>query len=37
MQAVGIVNDHAADCFRFPVIAKLRGTLLAELKERTAT
>ena len=37
MQAVGIVNDHAADCFRFPVIARLRGTLLAELKERTAT
>ena len=36
MQAVGIVNDHAADCFRFPVIAALRGTLLAELKERTA-
>ena len=30
MQAVGIVNDHAAACFRFPEIARMRGTLLTE-------
>jgi DNA-3-methyladenine glycosylase I len=30
MQAVGIVNDHDADCFRFTEIAGLRGTLLNE-------
>ena len=34
MQAVGIVNDHAADCFRFNEIAALRDTLLNE--RRTA-
>lgn len=30
MQAVGIVNDHAAACFRFPEIARMRDTLLSE-------
>ena len=30
MQAVGIVNDHAATCFRFPEIARMRDTLLNE-------
>ena len=30
MQAVGIVNDHEAKCFRFPEIARLRSTLLNE-------
>lgn len=30
MQAVGIVNDHAAECFRFPEIARMRDTLLSE-------
>ncbi|MYJ02628.1 MAG: DNA-3-methyladenine glycosylase I, partial [Chloroflexi bacterium] len=30
MQAVGIVNDHADDCFRFGEIAALRDTLLSE-------
>ncbi len=30
MQAVGIVNDHAASCFRFPELARLRDTLLNE-------
>ena len=30
MQAVGIVNDHAAACFRFPEIAQMRDTLLSE-------
>ena len=30
MQAVGIVNDHAAACFRFPEIARMRDTLLNE-------
>ena len=30
MQAVGIVNDHDTACFRFPEIARLRGTLLSE-------
>ncbi len=33
MQAVGIVNDHAADCFRFPEVARLRDTLLNERSE----
>ena len=28
MQAVGIVNDHAANCFRFPEVARRRDTLL---------
>ncbi|MYB21629.1 MAG: DNA-3-methyladenine glycosylase I [Chloroflexi bacterium] len=30
MQAVGIVNDHADDCFRFGEIAAMRDTLLSE-------
>ena len=30
MQAVGIVNDHSPECFRFPVTAQLRDTLLRE-------
>jgi DNA-3-methyladenine glycosylase I len=30
MQAVGIVNDHAPSCFRFPELARMRGTLLNE-------
>lgn len=30
MQAIGIVNDHAAECFRFPEIARMRDTLLNE-------
>ena len=30
MQAVGIVNDHAAYCFRFSEIAEMRDTLLSE-------
>ncbi len=30
MQAVGIVNDHAANCFRFSEIAAMRDTLLSE-------
>ena len=30
MQAVGIVNDHAAACFRFPEIARMRDRLLNE-------
>ena len=30
MQAVGIVNDHDASCFRFSEIANLRSTLLSE-------
>ncbi|MCY3557943.1 MAG: DNA-3-methyladenine glycosylase I [Chloroflexi bacterium] len=30
MQAVGIVNDHADDCFRFGEIAVMRDTLLSE-------
>ena len=30
MQAVGIVNDHAAVCFRFPEIAQMRDTLLSQ-------
>ena len=30
MQAVGIVNDHQADCFRFAEIVQLRDTLLNE-------
>ena len=30
MQAVGIVNDHAPDCFRFSEIARMRDTLLKE-------
>ncbi len=33
MQAVGIVNDHDADCFRFAEIARMRGTLLNERSE----
>ena len=30
MQAVGIVNDHTAACFRFSEIAQMRDTLLSE-------
>lgn len=30
MQAVGIVNDHGAYCFRFSEIAAMRDTLLSE-------
>ena len=30
MQAVGIVNDHGAACFRFAEIARMRDTLLRE-------
>ena len=30
MQAVGIVNDHDADCFRFAEIARMRDRLLNE-------
>ncbi len=30
MQAVGIVNDHSADCFRFSEVARRRDTLLTE-------
>ena len=30
MQAVGIVNDHASTCFRFPEIVRLRDRLLNE-------
>lgn len=30
MQAVGIVNDHVASCFRFPELARMRDTLLNE-------
>ena len=30
MQAVGIVNDHEAECFRFAEIARLRDSLLRE-------
>ena len=30
MQAVGIVNDHADDCFRFGENAAMRDTLLSE-------
>ncbi len=30
MQAVGIVNDHAGDCFRFGEIAAMRDRLLNE-------
>ena len=30
MQAVGIVNDHAAHCFRFSEIAAMRDTLLSK-------
>ncbi len=30
MQAVGVVNDHVADCFRFPEIAEMRDRLLNE-------
>ncbi len=32
MQAVGIVNDHEAGCFRFGEVARLRDTLLASLR-----
>ena len=34
MQAVGIVNDHDVDCFRYSEIAQLRDTLLNEINER---
>ncbi len=30
MQAVGIVNDHEAACFRFAELARMRDTLLRE-------
>ncbi|MCY4617645.1 MAG: DNA-3-methyladenine glycosylase I [Chloroflexi bacterium] len=33
MQAVGIVNDHDASCFRFSEIATMRSTLLNERSE----
>ena len=33
MQAMGIVNDHDADCFRFAEIARMRDTLLNERSE----
>ena len=33
MQAVGIVNDHDAACFRFPEIARMRDRLLNERSE----
>ena len=29
-QAVGIVNDHTASCFRFEEVARMRDTLLSE-------
>ena len=30
MQAVGVVNDHDASCFRFAEISEMRDTLLSE-------